>query len=74
MRLPECCRIAGSRMDNTRSIRESRVAPCVIRAWSLREPCVVTGGSCVASAGTLLYSVGHQREIRGTSSDTYMDT
>ena len=29
---------------------------------------------CVASAGTLRDSVGHQWEIRGTSSDIYMDT
>ena len=62
--------------------RESCVAPCVKRAWSLREPCVVTGGSMRGIYGAAAAhqrnisrkSAAHWREIRGTPPDIYLDT
>jgi hypothetical protein len=69
-------------MNRACSVRESCVAPCVKRAWSLREPCVVTGGSMRGIYGAAAAhqrnisrkSAAHWREIRGTPPDIYLDT
>ena len=51
-------------MNRACSVRESCVAPCLNRPWSLREPCVVTSGSMRGICGA---ATGHQREISGKS-------